>query len=200
MASSLAEAQNAAAGLLRNVMTARDRAFAVGFSAYPYLVIPPTDDVEGTVEALGGLRATGRTALNDALITGLYYFRGTQGQRAMILLTDGDDTASNTSWDQALEYTRRSGVAVYPIGLGISTLGVSTRNRLETLADVTGGRVFYIQKAEELNAIYDQIEEELRSRYYLAYGSSRKVDAQGFRPVEVQVRKGRARTARGYYP
>lgn len=200
MASSLAEAQNAAAGLLRNVMTARDRAFAVGFSAYPYLVIPPTDDVEGTVEALGGLRATGRTALNDALITGLYYFRGTQGQRAMILLTDGDDTASSTSWDQALEYTRRSGVAVYPIGLGISTMGVVTRNRLETLADVTGGRVFYIQKAEELDAIYDQIEEELRSRYYLAYGSSRKVDAQGFRPVEVQVRKGKARTARGYYP
>ncbi len=75
-----------------------------------------------------------------------------------------------------------------------------TRNRLETLADLTGGRVFYIQKAAELDTIYDQIEQELRSRYYLAYGSTRKADVLGFRPVEVQTRKGKARTARGYYP
>jgi VWFA-related protein len=200
MADSLAESQRAAEQLLANLMTPRDRAFAVGFSQFPYVVISPTDDAEGVAQALEGLTAMGRTALYDALITGLFYFRNTKGQRAMILLTDGDDTGSSSSWEQALEYTRRSGVVVYPIGLGISALGLGARSKLEELAEATGGRVFFIQHAEELGGVYGQIEEELRSRYYLAYNSNRKADVTGFRPVEVQVKKGRARTARGYYP
>lgn len=200
MADALAESQSAAAQLLEQLMTPRDRAFAVGFASYPYVVIPPTDDAEGVAQSLEGLKAVGATALYDALITGLYYFRNTQGQRAMIVLTDGEDTKSFTSWEQALEYTRRSGVVVYPIGLGVGILSVSARGKLDALAEATGGRVFYIQNAEELGGVYDQIEDELRSRYYVAYNSDRKSDVTGFRPVEVQVRKGRARTARGYYP
>lgn len=200
MADSLGESQRAAEQLLGHLMTPRDRAFAVGFSQFPYVVISPTDDAEGVAQALEGIKAMGRTALYDALITGLFYFRNAQGQRAMILLTDGDDTASISSWEQALEYTRRSGVVVYPIGLGVGVLSVSARSKLETLADSTGGRVFFIQHAEELSGVYRQVEEELRSRYYLAFNSNRKEDVTGFRPIEVQVRKGRARTARGYYP
>jgi Ca-activated chloride channel family protein len=200
MADSLGESQRAAEQLLAHLMTPRDRAFAVGFSQFPYVVITPTDDSEGVAQALEGIKAMGRTALYDALITGLFYFRNTQGQRAMILLTDGDDTASTSSWEQALEYTRRSGVVVYPIGLGVGVLSVSARSKLEALAEATGGRVFFIQRADELGGVYSQIEEELRSRYYLTFNSNRKADVTGFRPVEVQVRKGKARTVRGYYP
>lgn len=200
MADALAESQQAAAGLLTNLMTPRDRAFAVGFASYPYVVISPTSDAREVAEALGGLRAMGWSAFHDALITGLFYFRNTQGQRAMILLTDGDDTRSSSSWEQALEYTRRSGVVVYPIGLGVSALSLSARNKLEALAESTGGRAFFIQQAKELDGVYRQIEDELRSRYYVAFHSNRKEDATGFRPVEVQVRRGRARTVRGYYP
>jgi len=200
MADSLAESQRAAEQLLAHLMTPRDRSFVVGFSTFPYVVISPTDDAEGVAQAMEGLVAMGRTALYDALITGLFYFRNTQGQRAIILLTDGDDTWSTSSWEQALEYTRRSGVVVYPIGLGIGALAVGARSKLETLANDTGGRAFFIQHSEELSGVYRQIEEELRSRYYLAYNSNRKEDVTGFRPIEVQAKKGRARTARGYYP
>jgi VWFA-related protein len=200
MADALAESQQAAEGLLANLMTPRDRAFAVGFASYPYLVISPTSDAREVTESLAGLRAMGWSAFHDALITGLFYFRNTKGQRAMIVLTDGDDTRSSSSWEQALEYTRRSGVAVYPIGLGVGVLKVGARSKLEALAEATGGRVFFIQHAEELAGVYRQIEDELRSRYYVAFNSNRKEDAAGFRPIEVEVRKGRARTARGYYP
>jgi hypothetical protein len=47
--------------------------------------------------------------------------------------------------------------------------------------------------------VYGEIEHELRSRYYLAYNSDRPED-EGFRPVEVKVKRGKARTMRGYYP
>jgi Ca-activated chloride channel family protein len=200
MATSLGEAQRAGSSILHNLMTPKDRAFAIGFSFQPYLVMPPTDDVEGVSQALEGLRAHGRTALNDALVTGLYYFRSTKGQRALILLTDGDDTGSSTPWPTALEYARRSGVAIYAVGLNIPLRDREARGHLSELAASSGGRVFFVARADELTGVYAQIEQELRSRYLLAYNSDRKADDLGFRPVEVKVKRGKARTARGYYP
>lgn len=201
MATSLGEAQRAGSSILHSLMTPKDRAFAIGFSFQPYLVMPPTDDVEGVSQALEGLRAHGRTALNDALVTGLYYFRSTKGQRALILLTDGDDTGSSTLWATALEYARRSGVAIYAVGLNIPLRDREARGHLSELAASSGGRVFFVARADELTGVYAQIEQELRSRYLLAYNSDRKADDLGFRPVEVKVKRGlKARTARGYYP
>ena len=200
MADALVESQRAAASLLSQLMTPQDRAFAVGFARFPYVVISPTDDAAGVARALEGLQAMGSTAYYDALITGLYYFRNTKGQRAMIVLTDGEDTASRSSWEQALEYTKRSGVVVYPIGLGVGVLSLSARSKLEALAEATGGRAFFIREATELGAVYSQIEDELRSRYYLAFNSNRKEDAAGFRPIVVKAGKGKVRAARGYYP
>jgi Ca-activated chloride channel family protein len=202
MASSLDEAQRAAAGFLKNILTLKDRSFALGFASRPYLLMPPTDDADAVAQSLEGLRAIGSTALHDALITGLYYFRATRGQRALVLLSDGDDTSSNASFKDTLEYARRSGVAIYPIGLGIGSLDVEVRNKLSNLAEATGGRAFFISKAEELAAVYDQIEEELRSRYLLAYDSDQAAGDEGYRPVEVKVKKRglKVRTSRGYYP
>ena len=198
MSSSLSEAQGAAEGFLRKLQP-HDRAFAVGFSSRPYLVMPPTDDIEAVSQSLEGLRAMGRTAIHDGLITSLYYFRGYRGQRALILLTDGEDTSSNTPWEKALEYARRSGVAIYTVGLNVPAISLEVRNHLAELAEATGGRVFYVERADELASVYGEIEHELRSRYYVAYNSDRPEDG-GFRPVEVKVKRGRARTMRGYYP
>ena len=172
----------------------------MGFSSRPYLLMPPTDDLEVVSESLEGLRAAGRTAFYDGLITGLYYFRGYRGQRALILLTDGEDTSSNTPWAQALEYARRSGVAVYPIGLNVSALKLDVRNQLQGLAEATGARAFFVEHAGELASVYGEIERELRSRYYVAYQSDRPADEYGYRPVEVKVKRGKVRAARGYYP
>jgi len=164
-------------------------------------VMPPTDDVDLLSEALSGLRANGRSAVYDGILTGLYYLRSTQGQRALVVLTDGDDNASSTPWKNVLEYARRSGVTIFPVGLNIGNLAVEVRTKFSELAEATGGRVFYIARAEDLSGVYDEIEQELRSRYFLAYNSDRPADDLGFRPVEVKVKRGlRARTARGYYP
>ncbi|MFL6292646.1 MAG: VWA domain-containing protein [Thermoanaerobaculia bacterium] len=200
MASSLVEAQRAADGFLRKLKP-KDRAFGVGFSTRPYLAMPPTDDLEAVSQSLEGMRAAGRTALYDGLITSLYYFRGYRGQRALILLTDGEDTASNTPWQRALEYAQRSGVAIYAIGLNVPALGFDVRGQLSALSESTGGKVYFVDRAEELADVYGEIEHELRSRYYLAYESDRPADEYGYRPVEVRVKRGgKVRTARGYYP
>jgi VWFA-related protein len=200
MRSSLVQAQDAAAAFLRGVMTPRDRSFAVSFASRPRLDMPPTDDVEAVVRSFEDLQAVGDTALHDALVYSLYYFRGIKGQRALVLLSDGDDNASYIAYNDALEYARRSGVAVYAIGFNLGVVG-GLRNKLGELAETSGGKSFFTSKAEELPAIYAQIERELRSRYLVAYNSNQAGGKPGvFREVEVKVKRGhKARTSRGYY-
>jgi VWFA-related protein len=202
MESSLATSQKAAVGFLDTVIKPGDKAFAVSFSGRPQLEIAPTDDIGAVEAAITGLQAVGETALHDALVHSLYYFRGVKGQRALVLLSDGDDNASYISFKDAMEYAGRSGVAVYAIGLNLSILDGGIRSKLGQLATSSGGRAFFTNDAKELPAIYKQIETELRSRYLFAYNSSEAGTQTGFRPVEIKVKKSglKARTARGYYP
>ncbi len=201
MASSLAEAQQAGVRFVRHLLDAGDRGFTLGFSTRPVLLVPPVDDAEALALSLEGLRAYGRSALYDAILASLYYFRSQRGQRALVLLTDGEDTGSSTAWEDALEYARRSGVAIYPIGLGLPELRFGDRGKLSELAQATGGRVFFIDRADELDSVYGQIEAELRSRYYLAYASDQPADENGFRSIEVKAKRGsKVRVSRGAYP
>jgi len=201
MMNSLIEAKQAAIGFLNNVIGPRDKVFAVAFSREPVLLIPPTDDVGAVENAFDDLQSIGWTALHDAIVSSLYYFRGVRGRRALILLSDGDDSASYYPFREALEYAKRSGVVVYTVGLNVGALKVGIRNKLKELAEQTGGRVFFIHTASELSGVYREIEEELRSQYLLAYSSDNSDDKETFRTVEVRVKGGlKARTIAGYYP
>ena len=201
METSLGEARRTASQFLSNLITPRDRSFAVAFASRPALLIGRTSDVSAVAASIENLRAAGNTALHDALITSLYYFRGVRGRRALVLLSDGADTASTVSFPDVEDYARRSAVAIYTIGLGVSRTQMILRNKLNGLAKVTGGRSFFISKAEDLAPVYDEIERELRSQYLLAYNSNRAGSGDEYRQVEVRV-KGRfkARTISGYYP
>ncbi len=202
MFESLGEAQRAAVDFLEAIITPRDRCFALAFSDRPRLLMPRTSDVGAVAARIEDLVASGSTSLHDAIVTSLYYYRGIRGRRALVLLSDGEDTSSTLEFAEALEYARRSGVAVFTIGLRIGKLQVGIRRKLENLAQETGGRTFYISEAEELFGVYDEIEAELRSQYLVAYSSDQTDTEERYREVEVKVQGGKlkARTIRGYYP
>jgi Ca-activated chloride channel family protein len=201
MYKSIGEARRAAGEFIARLLTPKDDAFALSFSDRPELLMPRTSDARAVNSALDNLNANGSTALYDALVHSLYYFRGTRGRRAMVLLSDGEDTSSGIGWRDALEYARRSGVAIYTIGLGVEVFG-GIRGQLKELAEETGGRVFLINKADELASVYKEIDHELRSQYLLAFASDRAVADGKYRTIEVKAQKGKlnARTIRGYYP
>jgi VWFA-related protein len=202
MADSLGEAQRAAGGFLERMVRPGDRCFTLTFSDRPVLRMPLTDDPRAAAQSLERLQADGSTSIHDALVHSLFYYRGTHGQRALVLLSDGDDNTSQLTYDEALEYAKRSGVAIFTIGLNIPKHNIGIRGKLNRLGEVTGGRVFYVNKAAELAGVYAEIERELRSRYLLAFQSGVQAGAGGYRQIEVKMRKPglKARTARGYYP
>jgi VWFA-related protein len=201
MIESLGEAKRAAIDFLENIITPKDQAFAVSFSNHPVLLMTRTSDVGAVSKALEDLHAVGNTALHDSVVTSLYYFRGVRGRRALVLLSDGEDTSSTIAFKDALDYARRSGVVIYPIGLNIGMAALGVRDKLNSLASTTGGRAFYISKATELENVYDVIEEELRSQYLIAYASDAPGASNQFRTVEIRTKgKFKARTMAGYYP
>lgn len=201
MIESLPEAKRAALDFLRNLTGPQDKSFAVAFSNRPNLIMARTSDVGAVQESLEGLHAVGNTSLYDAIVTSLYYFRGVRNRRALILLSDGEDTASGIEYKDALEYARRSGVVIYTIGLQIPKISMGVRGKLAELAAVTGGRSFFISKATDLGGVYSAIERELRSQYLLAYLSDAPQESKEFRMVEIKMKGGlKARAMSGYYP
>jgi Ca-activated chloride channel family protein len=150
---------------------------------------------------LSRLRAEDATALYDAIVLALYNFTGVKGQRALIVISDGKDTASKFSFDQALEYARRAAVPLYIVGVGIRSTEADTRFKMQRFASETGGAVYYIDQASELRKIYDAVQEELRSQYVLGIYPPSGVKPGGkWREVSVQAKQGKAKTIKGYYP
>jgi Ca-activated chloride channel family protein len=201
MESRMADAQKAGAQFFSSVMRKGDKAFLVGFDAQPHIVQTWSPNVAEMQGALAKLRPEESTALYDAVVYSLYNFVGVKGQKALVLLTDGKDTVSKFTYDQAVEYARRAAVPIYPIGLAIRGTELDTRSKLNRLASETGGNVYYIDNATELTKIYDDIQNELRSQYVLGFYPAADVKVgSAWRELTVKVTEGKAKTIRGYYP
>jgi Ca-activated chloride channel family protein len=201
MEQELDDSVKAALRFFESVIEPKDRAAVFTFSDQPTLVVPFTNDFGVLAGGLTKLEADGETALWDAIATGLHYFTGVRGKRALIVLTDGDDTKSRYAFDDVLDFSRRAGVAIYPIALGLPPKAADVRMRLRRFAEETGGELTEIQHAAELGKVYERIERELRSQYLLVYGSPEGA-GEKYREVAVTVaRPGlEAKTIRGYYP
>ncbi len=197
----ISEAEKAGAQFFTNTLRKGDRAFLVSFDTQPQLIQRWSPNVSDVTAALGKLRADESTALYDAIVYSLYNFLGVKGQKALVLITDGKDTSSKFSFDQAIEYARRAAVPVYAIGIGIGGAEVDTRYKLGRFCSETGGNVYYIEHAEDLRKIYADIQNELRSQYILGFYPAEGIKpGSKWREVSVQVGEGKAKTIRGYYP
>ncbi len=198
MADNLDQTREAALRFLEQTLQPKDRASIITFNDRPNLAVKFTKDLTTLAGGLAGLKAERGTALYDTIIFSLFYFNGVKGQRALLLLSDGKDEGSRFTFEDAQDYARRAGVTIYAIGLGDDV----DRKKLERISEETGGRAFFVQKASELDAIYQGIEEELRSKYLIAYQSTNTSGNDEFRTVDLKVNKPgvEAKTLRGYYP
>jgi len=202
METTLPTVQRVVMGFLRDLLRPRDRAFIETFSDRPDMLTGFTANFTVIENALLALYADRSTALYDAVVMGLFQFSGVTGRRAMVVLTDGEDTVSENGFDDALGYAQRMGVTIYTIGVGISSTKITTRWQLSKLADATGGRSFFVSEKSELDDIYAEINRELRTQYLLAYSSNSEEPPDKLRKIKVEVDrpKTKVRTITGYYP
>lgn len=186
-----------------------DQAFLVSFAARAWLMRNVTDSrakLQAGLELLGnGLRdqsLAGGTVLYDAITDSSdQIMKRLQGRKALVVLTDGEDTASRGSLEIAIASCQRTDTLAYSVGIGTGLdRGASV---LDTLSKKTGGRYFEVTKKQPVDVIYTKIEDELRSQYNIGYlppptpGKNRT----GFHKVHVTVKRSgvNVRTRDGYY-
>src|SRR5579885_1262679 len=114
-----------------------------------------TTDLGRVREAVDALEAEGSTRFYDAVARALVLLEGESGRRAVLALTDGEDTDSGTSLASVVDTARRLGLPVYTLGLG-SEREIRSQE-LRRLADSTRGQYYPARRAEQLRAIYEQI-------------------------------------------
>jgi len=201
-------AQEAAIGFARQLHK-EDQAEVIDFDSQVRVLSPFTNDAVALEKAIRSKTPNGSTSLYNALYIALKELKKVKAasttdirRQAIVLLSDGDDTSSLVSYDDALEFARRSGAAIYAIGLDVGPSKMAIRNKLEKLAVETGGRPYFVSKASELAGVYSEISRELRSQYLLAFAPNPPGKEGVFSTVEVKVQGGKlkARAPRGYYP
>src|SRR6185503_20562127 len=108
-------------------------------------------------------------------------------RRAIILLTDGEDTISQVKMHEAVERAQKADALIYTIGIGDSyNFGVN-EGALRKISEKTGGRAYFPHSERELREAFAQIQRELREQYLLAYSPSNKARDGSYRKIQIEV-------------
>ena len=155
--------------------------------------------------SIGQRKATGWTALYDAVGVYLHSAANEDGRKIMLLYTDGGDTRSSLSRSELMDLLKASDATVYAIG-ALEHQSASSRNEqrmiLQQIADTTGGRAFFPTSVKKLDGVYEKVVAEIRAQYTIGYVSANEKAVGAWRKVEVKVRNARdqkVRSRRGYF-
>jgi Ca-activated chloride channel homolog len=167
-----------AASVLVNSLTPRDRATIYSFGGRISELVDFSSNHAQLNQSIRKLRVSGTTRLYDAMYIALAPPAASSNdlelrRRAIVVFSDGDDTASLVSYETVLERAREAGVTIYIVVARLDqTAKVRIRNsdyEMGTLARETGGRVFFPIRGENLDAVYASIAKELRYQYSLGF-------------------------------
>jgi Ca-activated chloride channel homolog len=209
----LKDEQEAAGAFVRSVLRpAKDTAAVISFTGITRIDQPPTPDTARLLAAIDSLKVRFtedspecndddapqevqlrcRTGVWDAVVLSVQEVLSKtpeRTRRAVILLSDGDDTSSRVRIYQAVEYAVRHNTVVYSIGIRDRhfRFGEMRRDFLNDISEQTGGRAFFPKSAADLAAAFAQIEQELRSQYLISYTPANRARDGSFRKLQLEI-------------
>lgn len=176
-------------GSLERLRKAIDRVEFVPPSGYigGGIVVPTTPPISGTNQTMAGA-----TAIWDAVwatSNELLMDSAEHTRRAIILLTDGDDTISQVKMQDAIERAEKADSLIYSIGIGDRySFGVN-EGALRKISDKTGGRAYFPRNERELKEAFTQIQQDLRERYLVAYSPTNRARDGSYRRIQIEIVK-----------
>lgn len=179
---------------------------------------PLTKDVSSLVQAIENFSPPeGATALLDGMVEAANYLQDVQGRRVIVIVSDGDDTVSDATFDAALKALQLANCQLYVVKTtdfennkrtGQRTGNANLRQlaaerRMQEFASQTGGAVYSPVDEDELDKAFAQISAELSQQYILSYYPENDADKRGeFRTISLSVKTRpnlQVRTRKGYY-
>jgi Ca-activated chloride channel family protein len=187
----------------------QDEMFVVDFNDAVSLELPGgnpfTHDPNELAKAVSAVSARGMTALYDAVNEGLNHLQLARGdKKALIIVSDGGDNASQHKYADVLALARRSQTVIYSVGL-IDTSGEEEDPKvLRRICNDTGGIAFFPGTGASVAEVSARIARDLREQYTLGFVPDKTANDNSFRKIEVKVNapgrgKIRVQTRRGYF-
>jgi Ca-activated chloride channel family protein len=154
-------------------------------------VVPFTGDFQRIARGIHAINVGAATAMYDAIYLGGQALADRQGRKVMVVITDGGDTVSKTSYPEAVRAAQQAEAIVYSIiivpiaaSAGRNTGG---EHALIQLSKDTGGKHYYADSAASLDEAFQQISRELRTQYMLGYYPSQRLADSDFRRIDVTI-------------
>lgn len=200
----LVDARTAVERFLLELLDPEDEFLVLGFNHQPHILTQWTNMAATMQSALAGLRPSGATALYDAVLAALPFMENRARKRAaLVLISDGADTASDATLRDVRSALLRSDAFAYAIAIDSTARRAINRqvspSALSEITDPSGGRTEVVRDTTDLMAATSRIADELNSQYVLAYNSPRGSDGK-FHSIRVRVRglNYRVRARTGY--
>lgn len=204
--------QDAAGLFLKKVLRpGKDQAMIAAFNSRVRLIQGFTDNVRTLRRSVTKLHAGGNTALYDAIVFGARQLEKSppESRRAIVLITDGDDTQSGALMFDAEQAALRAQVTIFALSTNDLEYGDYPKGEavLDLLTRPTGGNVLPAHSEDRLTGAFNKLEKTLRNQYSIAYqpaafqadGSFRKIDVKAVKQgLKVQCRRGYYARSEGY--
>ncbi len=186
----LSAEEQAAKRFVHALLRGQDRMALLQFADEVREVVGFTNQTSRLDKGLGALKTGNSTAFYDAVYLAAQNLAGKQGRKVLVVITDGGDTAKNTSYAQALEAALRSEVMVYSL-IDVPVEASAGRelggeHALIALSEQTGGRYFYVDEGG-LDKAFERVSEDLRTQYLLGYYPARQDPGASFHRIRVTV-------------
>ena len=174
-------------GNIERLRRANDRVEFVPPSGYigGGVVVNGTPPISGTNQSLAG-----STAIWDAVWATSEELMSSSAEhtrRAIILLTDGDDTSSRMKMHEAIERAQKADALIYAIGIGDRYSFNVNEGALRKIAEQTGGRAYFPRHERDLRDSFAQIQRDLREQYLVAYSPKNKARDGSYRKIEIEI-------------
>lgn len=186
----LSEEAAAARHFARDILRPQDLMSVLQFATDVRELVPFTNKLSVIDHALGQLRGDWATAIYDAIYLGAEKLGGKDGRKVLVLISDGDDTASDSTYDQALESALRNEVMIYSlIDVPIEASAgrdLSGEHALITLSEQTGGKYFYVSDGG-LDQAFAKVSDDLRTQYLIGYYPKNQEPGRAFHRLTVTI-------------
>jgi Ca-activated chloride channel homolog len=161
------------------------------FSEIVDQITPFTSDLRVIDRGINQVRPGAATALYDMLYLGSDALTQRRGRKVMVVITDGGDTVSKSSYQDAVRAAQEAEVILYSIIIvpieNDAGRDIGGEHALIQLSRDTGGKYFYASGLEQLDSAFRKISEELRTQYLIAYYPSTRLADSDFRRIEIKI-------------
>jgi Ca-activated chloride channel family protein len=161
------------------------------FSEIVDQLTPFTSNLRAIDRGIGRVHGGAATALYDTLYLGAEALTERRGRKVMVVITDGGDTISKTTYQQAVQEAQEAEVIIYSIIVvpieADAGRDIGGEHALIQLSRDTGGRYFYASGLAQLDAAFHQISDELRTQYLIAYYPSQRLSDSDFRRISIKI-------------